>query len=347
MLHVVQNTKFRFCYWGLEIIGPTAPSFRIPSKGKDGKFEWKGCYCSPNCAMAALKMKSDCAKLVPEKHAELVEAMQATLHRNDKGKLTYDQNPKLVITIAPNPKAVVRAFEQGGTLSSDEFHKTFDPQYLFCTVFDQVIPSTEEPGSSDDEGHATSVGSSVTGWKLVRITRRARNQKGVDDASAFAVKAAAPRNLAAVIDWLVEKSNASTSAPSEEKTPFVVYPHSDTDKTFAIGSPNDWLPENLPLNTAATKILGENVYGDVCFVTKNMLKIRKSKKPTKKPASIPDPDLLTDSLPSSDEHPDKVPEPKKRKKHSSGKKEASTKEDKREIKRSQTPSSSTVTEKNP
>jgi hypothetical protein len=67
---------------------------------------------------------------------------------------------------------------------------------------------------------------------------------------------------------------------------FVIYVHPDNDKIFAVGSPVDWQAEKMDLNPAATKILGQNVYGIVYFVAKNQLRIHKPEK--KKQQDIPE-----------------------------------------------------------
>jgi len=281
MLHVVQHTAFKICQCCLSIIGPSGKTFRMPWKGKEGKFEWKGCFCCPNCAVAALKWKSDAAKLVVEKHAELLEAFQATLRRNDKGEPSYIDNPQLTITAAPNPKTLLKCFELGGNLTSEEFRKTFDPSGLYQKVFDQVIPLEEEAQpSSEEETEPSASRSNVTGWKLVKVDRKCKNQKGLDAASAEGVKGGAPRNMAAVIAWLA-RTFSNLYCEKSDSGAFVVYPHSKTDKIFAIGSPEALMPENLQLNSSASKVIGLNVYGDpVWFVARNMLKIRKMKKRT-------------------------------------------------------------------
>ena len=271
MWNVVHKKKFRVCQWSGQLIGEDEKIYRVPEINSVGKVEWKGCYATPNCALAAIKKHSDERALPLEKHAELISAFQNSL-------VKIGGPEHIDIKAAPNPLNIA-VF--GGTQSVDVYRDSYDPGKHINEWFEQnIAPVAVAAEDQDDQP------SSKTSWKQTIIGHRNKcNDTELQTLPQMPM--ANPRNMLAVVNFL--KTLRLIVYPEEPTTaPFVVYTHPTKD-ILAVGalSADAWSEDPASAsNLAAYKLLGGGnrplVFGDVVVLHKKPLKFgkqRRNKKP--------------------------------------------------------------------
>jgi hypothetical protein len=277
MWNVVHKKKFRVCQWSGQLIGEEENTFRIPEINAQGKVEWKGCFSTPNCALAAMKKLSDERALPVEKHSELVSIFQNSINK-------VGGPDHVDIKAAPSPASITQF---GGTQTTEQYRESYDPGKNMGKWFLQTIPA-QTSDNTDDE-----VPNSKSQWKHTVIGKKTK----CNDAELVALPPMPmqnPRNMLAVVNYL--KSLRMLVYPDEPAmAPFVVYTHPKKD-VVAIGTMSavDWAdnPESS-FNLAAHKLMGAGntplVYGDVVVLHKKPLKFGKQKRAKKAATATTEP----------------------------------------------------------
>jgi hypothetical protein len=260
MINTIQGQKIRLCQWSGQPIPAGHLAFRIPYLKKNKAITWKGCYITPQCALAALKKFSDLKGLEQEKHTELFEIFQSSLRRvgGDEG------SEHINLKLAPDPKTLVIF---GGDETIDAYRARYDPLGNSHLLFSQVIPA-EEPIS--DEGGKS--------WNITSIVAATPSTKD-ELKECQTMKDRCPRNIAKVIKYL-EQAAIDGELAVQLNNGFVVLPKPDSE-TFAIASVDETLwNEDAKRNMLARRLLGYegDIFGNVMIFHKTKLKLKKRKR---------------------------------------------------------------------
>lgn len=303
MISSIHGKKVRLCQWSFEIIVEGQPVFKFPYHFGD-KIRWKGCFITPQCALAALNEYCNSKPTILEAvKIDLHTLFQASLQRADKGEATYDTMPHVTIQPAPSPATLSYL---GGPHSPDAFRKLYDPERVMQKIFKQTIRPEED---DDDELSKTT---SMCGWKASLI---AADSKITPEyyKSLQTIETLIPRNAENVVTFLrgawADHSSKMGATATETVPSFVMYFHPTIPDMFAIGDTSAW-NESKETNKLAFRIFGKKspVFGDVLIYHKKNLKIN-GKRSKKEEAPKVEPPTMREEKPKEDLAASKAPPP--------------------------------------
>jgi hypothetical protein len=293
MLNTVHGHSLRVCQWTGESLFYVP--FKIPVKGLK---EFRGCYGSPSVAISAIIDTCEKAGLASEEVHEMIDVFQASLIRKS-GK----EAEKFTIMPAPNYK-LLRIW--GGHNSLEEYHKSYDHDRQI-ELFDQIIPKVllmatvqtdtreeeetkenesedfkdmegpraeaapkdpKEPGSSTDppvkrvdfeyDSDPDRAPNAPKRWRYNFYNAHPHVSEPVEGRQVM------PRCISSCLEFFKEV------IPGESAV--IVYLDPGSDKSFAVGKPQDWM---TTANKRASDALGKTqVYGHVTLFHKNKLRVR-------------------------------------------------------------------------
>lgn len=264
----VGKNRVRVCQWSGQLIKEGDNVFKIPEINLQGVVEWRGCYATPNCALAAIKNFSDSKSLAIERHAELVSLFQNSLHRLG--------GPDHVEVKSAPPPTNMKVF--GGNMTQEEYRASYDPSGEMGKWFEQILP--QKSAADTDDEHAPK-----STWKHTLVTSKTK----CNDAELLTMPQypfTNPRNMEAVINFL---SGLRVLVYPDEpiNAPFAVYTNLKKGLVL-VGATTaaTWAEDpQQACNVAAHKLLGSGnmpmVYGDVIALHKKPLRFGKLKR-TKK-----------------------------------------------------------------
>lgn len=276
---MVHGQSVRLCQWTGEPL--KYPPFRIPVKGAQ---EFKGCYGSPSVCVSAIVELAEKEGRTPEESHELLDTFQSTLIRK-----SGQEEVKFTINPAPSWKNLK---EWGGNTTLEEYHKSYDHDQEVL-IFTQTIPSHMILGTVIGDSKALATEPSVhppatSSFEYDSDPERATNapkrwwvnflNSTPSMKEPVEKRVQMPRCISSCVEFL------RGSFPGHSSV--VVYLHPESDKTFGIGLPGDWMGQG---NKRASDVLGKTpVYGNVFLYHKNKMKLRPpTKKRTREEAGLP------------------------------------------------------------
>lgn len=320
MWNRVQGKNIRICQWCTStIVEDKHPVFKIPefitvqAPLSDEKkvtvaldkeeVMWRGVFCCPGCATAALKQYSDKMKLSQEMHNFIMDVYKDSLHRKDKGEVT--ETLKFNIVAAPNPKTL-KVFGEGGSMTLEEYHKNLDTETMNA-VFTQELP--KEPVASEGEDGDGKTRQLVGNWQITEVDSDMKvNHEQVANLETAAQ--GLPRNASSVVCYLEEMANLLQDTNINPGVPYVVYPHPEREDSFGIGLPQAWQGEDPDHNNLASRLLGSvPVFGDVLIYHKKNLKLKKGKKKSRSSPKLPTDETTQPAQPAPAPVPAPLPLP--------------------------------------
>ena len=264
MYNLIHGVNFRMDQHTSEPILPGACWFKIPVFDTRGTVEWKGCYTTPNTALAGIKSYSDTKKLSQEKHNELCDIFQASLILLESKIPENLKGTHFTVKAAPAHHSL-KAF--GGNDTFEQYRAKYDEHFIMDKIYAQKITSTVENTSG-------AVGD-MKKWNLTVIpTVGAANEEFLQKLECNQTDV--PRNIANVIEALVAFYDAIQGKNDGSTNSIVVYRNPDKKNVFGIGAPQDF--ETLVVNKLGHKLLGnQNVYGEVVLFSKRPLSLSKKR----------------------------------------------------------------------